>query len=59
MASARIDGSDEENAQVCLARNLVDCMGRESAIHVCKVNGWIGVLEVLTEQQRSSAGEDS
>ena len=33
--------------QLALARELVACLGRESAIHACKVNGWEGVLDVL------------
>lgn len=36
-----------ENCQTNLARELVACLGRDSAIHACKVNGWAGVLEAL------------
>lgn len=32
-----------------LALSLINCMGRESAIHVCRINGWDGVLEVIQE----------
>lgn len=32
-----------------LAVSLINCMGRESAIHVCRINGWAGVLEVIQE----------
>lgn len=30
-----------------LAQQLVACLGRESAIHVCKVNGWAGILAAI------------
>ena len=33
-----------------LAESLVRCMGRESAIHVCKLNGWAGVLDMILEE---------
>jgi hypothetical protein len=33
-----------------LAASLVDCLGRDSAIHVCKLNGWQGVLDVIIHQ---------
>ena len=48
-----VAGSDR-SAQAALARDLVQCMGRESAIQVCRSNGWIGVLEILTGQGQSS-----
>jgi hypothetical protein len=32
-----------------LAQQLVDCLGRDSAIHVCRVNGWAGILDVILE----------
>ena len=28
-----------------LAESLVRCMGVEPAVHVCRANGWDGVLE--------------
>ena len=38
-----------------LARQLVVCLGRESAIHVCQVNGWDGILEaILSEDSEPS-----
>ena len=37
-----------------LADSLIECMGRESAIHVCQVNGWDGVLKLLLHDK---AGE--
>ena len=36
-----------DNCQITLARELLACLGRDSAIHACKVNGWAGVLDVL------------
>ena len=38
------------STQQGLADSLVECMGRESAIHVCQVNGWQGVLKLLLDQ---------
>lgn len=34
-----------------LADSLVECMGRDSAIHVCQVNGWDGVLKLLLDDK--------
>ena len=28
-----------------LAESLIRCMGVEPAVHVCRANGWSGVLE--------------
>ena len=39
--------SGNANSQDELASSLVKCMGRESAIHVCKLNGWTGVLHAI------------
>ena len=39
------------SCQTDLARQLVDCLGRESAIHACKMNGWVGVLNILLAEQ--------
>ena len=36
-----------DNSRQQLAHELVACLGRESAIHVCKVNGWQGILDLL------------
>ena len=40
------------NSQQQLAFQLVECLGRDGAIHVCKVNGWNGILDAIV------AGED-
>ncbi len=40
------------NSQQKLASQLVECLGRDDAIHVCKVNGWNGILDAIV------AGED-
>ena len=49
----------DRSAQADLARDLIACMGRESAIHACRANGWMGVLEILTEEGRKPDGGDS
>lgn len=41
-----------------LAESLVRCMGRESAIHVCKMNGWAGVLDVILDDGDSRDGAE-
>jgi hypothetical protein len=38
-------GSSDSRQQ--LAQELVACLGRDGAIHVCKLNGWEGILELL------------
>ncbi len=35
------------NNQQQLASQLVECLGRDGAIHVCKVNGWNGILDAI------------
>jgi hypothetical protein len=35
------------NSQQKLASQLVECLGRDGAIHVCKVNGWNGILDAI------------
>ena len=37
-----------------LAESLIDCMGLESAIHVCQVNGWDGVLAILRQRSEGA-----
>jgi hypothetical protein len=37
----------DSNQQQRLAQQLIACLGRDSAIHVCKVNGWAGILDVI------------
>ena len=44
----------ERSTQHGLAASLIECMGRESAIHVCQVNGWDGVLEVLLSETQGA-----
>ena len=38
---------DNRHYQEQLARNLVNCLGREGAIHACQANAWDGVLQAL------------
>ena len=45
----------DDNQQQRLAQQLVDCLGRESAIHVCQVNGWDGILEVIQSEGAEAA----
>ena len=45
----------DENQQQRLAQQLVDCLGRESAIHVCQVNGWDGILEAIVGEAAEAA----
>ena len=40
----------DSNQQQRLAQQLLACLGRDSAIHVCKVNGWVGILEVILRE---------
>jgi hypothetical protein len=35
------------DSQRKLARELISCLGRDGAMHVCKVNGWQGVLQEI------------
>ena len=35
------------NSQQRLASQLVECLGRDGAMHVCKVNGWNGILDAI------------
>ena len=39
------------SSQRQLAHDLVGCLGREGAIHVCKVNCWRGILEVILAEE--------
>jgi hypothetical protein len=41
--------ADALSVQEELAESLVRCMGRDSAIHVCRINGWAGVLTILLD----------
>jgi hypothetical protein len=40
----------DTNQQQRLAQQLIACLGRDSAIHVCKVNSWVGILEVILRE---------
>lgn len=51
--------ADLPSAQEELAESLLRCMGRDSAIHVCKMNGWAGVLDILLDASRSVTLETS
>ena len=57
-AQAAVAASDR-GAPEELAASLVRCMGRESAIHVCKLNGWAGVLDVILDQDGGHDSGDS
>lgn len=43
------------NQQQRLAQQLVACLGRDSAIHVCRVNGWAGILEAILGADEGAA----
>ena len=45
----------DRTQQQRLARQLVACLGRESAIHVCQVNGWDGILEAILSADAENA----
>ncbi len=45
-----------DNSRQQLAHELVDCLGREGAIHVCKVNGWQGILDLLETEAETDPG---
>ncbi len=47
--------SSGHNEQQRLARQLIACLGRESAIHVCQVNGWAGILEAILQAELEAA----
>ena len=47
VARQAVQPQPQADPQQELANSLIQCMGRDSAIHVCQVNGWSGVLEVL------------
>ena len=43
------------NQQQRLAEQLIACLGRDSAIHVCKVNGWAGILDAIMRERAGVA----
>jgi len=43
------------NQQQRLAEQLIACLGRDSAIHVCKVNGWVGILDAILRGDAAAA----
>lgn len=47
----RQDGSATPNNLQQLAHELVACLGRDSAIHVCKINGWQGILDAIMAEE--------
>lgn len=55
-ATSRQDVDPVANAQQRLAQQLIACLGRDSAIHVCKVNGWAGILEEILNEDGAAAG---
>ncbi len=53
MATSNRHAAEAPNSsQQQLASELVECLGRDGAVHVCKVNGWNGILDAIV------AGED-
>ncbi len=55
-AGSEKGGHAPNNSRQQLAHELVACLGRESAIHVCKVNGWQDILDLLeTEAETDPA----
>jgi hypothetical protein len=55
----KAESGDLPSAQEELAESLLRCMGRDSAIHVCKMNGWAGVLDILLHADAAAAVEPS
>ena len=45
----------DSNQQQKLAQQLIACLGRDSAIHVCKVNGWAGILDAILSEDPEDA----
>lgn len=45
----------DSNQQQRLAQQLIACLGRDSAMHVCKVNGWVGILDVILSEDAEAA----
>ena len=45
----------DSNQQQRLAQQLIACLGRDSAIHVCKVNGWAGILDAILREDVAAA----
>ena len=39
------------SSQRQLAHELVACLGRDGAIHVCKVNCWRGILDAIEAEE--------
>ena len=58
-ATSSAESGDLPSAQEELAESLLRCMGRDSAIHVCKMNGWAGVLNVLLGDSVTAALDPS
>lgn len=47
----RQDLGDNRQYQSELARSLLDCLGRDGAIHACQANGWDGILDFLLAKE--------
>ncbi len=45
----------DSNQQQKLALQLIACLGRDSAVHVCKVNGWAGILDAILREDPEAA----
>lgn len=41
-----------DSEQAKLAISLIDSLGRDGTIHVCRANGWDGVLDYLLGPDR-------
>lgn len=39
-----------DTEQARLAMSLAESLGRDGAIHVCRANGWQGVLDYLLDE---------
>jgi hypothetical protein len=46
---------ERKGQQHKLALQLIACLGRDSAIHVCKVNGWAGILDAILSEDPEDA----
>ncbi len=47
MGTVRRQNGEPADEQQRLAGALVDCLGRDGAIHACQANAWDGVLDFV------------
>ncbi len=50
----RQEANDNRGYQEQLADSLLDCLGREGAIHACQANAWDGVLDCLLPKDQEA-----